>query len=131
MCPTICRGERIVADRNAYKTALPQRGDVVMVQHQLFNELVVKRVIGVPGDIVESGPQNTIKVNGAPLKPPEIRRINLREKNISDNGPSFPPTTVPEGSLFLIGDNLGNSLDSRFPQFGLVPFDEIRGRPLF
>jgi signal peptidase I len=131
MCPTICKGERIVADRIAYKNKAPQRGDIVLVKHQLFDELLIKRVVGVSGDLVEAGPDNTILVNGSPLRPPEICRMNLRENDLPGNGPTFHFIKIPEGTMFLIGDNLGNSLDSRFPEFGLASFDEIRGKPLF
>jgi len=131
MCPTICKGERIVADRKAYKHKTPQHGDIVLVKHQLFGELVIKRVVGVPGDLVAPGPENTILVNGSPLPPPEICGTNLRQTDANGNGPSFRGVKLPEGSFFMIGDNLGNSFDSRIPEFGLVPLDEIRGRPLF
>jgi signal peptidase I len=131
MCPTICKGERIVADRKAYKNKAPQRGDIVLVKHQMFDELLIKRVVGVPGDLVEAGPDNTILVNGSPLRSPEVCQLNLREHDLPGNGPAFHSIGIPKGTLFLVGDNLGNSLDSRFPEFGLASFDEIRGKPLF
>ncbi|HKM68214.1 MAG TPA: signal peptidase I [Candidatus Acidoferrum sp.] len=131
MCPTICKGERIVADRKAYNNKPPQRGDIVLTTHQLFGELLIKRVIGVPGDLVAPGPENTILVNGSPLPIPQICGTNLRVRDENGNGPSFQPIKIPEGSYFMVGDNLGNSLDSRFPEFGLVPLDQIRGKPLF
>jgi len=131
MCPTICKGERIVADRKAYKNKAPQRGDIVLVKHQMFDELLIKRVVGVPGDLVETGPDNTILVNGSPLRSPEVCQLNLREHDLPGNGPAFHSIGIPKGALFLIGDNLGNSLDSRFPEFGLASLDEIRGKPIF
>jgi signal peptidase I len=131
MCPTICENERIVADTNGYKNNGPQRGDLVMVKHPLFGPLLIKRVVGIPGDIIEPGPQDIIMINGAPLASPEICKENLGKNDSDGNGPTFHATKIPEGALFVIGDNLGNSLDSRFPMFGLVQFEEVRGKPLF
>src|SRR5207302_656354 len=67
MCPTICSGERIVADLGAYRSKSPERGDLVLLQHKSSPALFIKRVVGLPGDTVGPGPNGTILVNGKML----------------------------------------------------------------
>jgi Signal peptidase, peptidase S26 len=55
MCPTICSGERIVADLGAYRSKSPERGALVLLQHRFSPALCIKRVVGLPGDIVGPG----------------------------------------------------------------------------
>jgi signal peptidase I len=132
MCPTICLGERIVADMHAYKLSPLQRGDLILMRHQSSGALFVKRVIGVAGDTVAPGPTGSILVNGQPFSPPGPCGGTpiLKTKDSADYS-MFHSTTVPEGSLFVVGDNIGNSFDSRIPEFGPVTPDMVRGKPLF
>jgi len=131
MCPTICLGERIVADMRAYKSKSPQRGDVILLAYKLSSALFVKRVIGIPGDIVEPGPNGSILVNGKPLPPPEVCGNPVEQKSDPAESSTFEWTRVPEGTFFVIGDNLGHSFDSRIPEFGPVVLDQIQGKPLY
>ncbi len=64
MCPTICTGDRIVADAWAYRFKSPQRGDLILLKHSSQEALFIKRVIAMAGDLVEPGPDGTILVNG-------------------------------------------------------------------
>ena len=130
MCPTICRGERIVADMSAYQKKPPQRGDLIVLRHTPLEPLYIKRVVGVAGDTVEPGPKGAILVNGQPLALPQVCGYPVRQQELEEM-PSFVPTQVPEGSFFVLGDHLERSLDSRFPQFGFVNFSEVRGKPLY
>jgi signal peptidase I len=131
MCPTICAGERIVADMSAYRSRAPQRGEVILLTLRTSNTLLTKRVVGIAGDTVEAGPKNEVIVNGNPVKPPEICGKPVVEQNPFVQLPYFPSTTVPPGSFFVVGDNLPNSNDSRYPEFGLVRADQVEGQPLF
>jgi signal peptidase I len=131
MCPTICSGERIVADMNAYHTKTPQRGDIILLQHQSTKELFTKRVIAVGGDTVEQGPKGTILVNGNALKAPEICGKPIVIEEVPGGTIGFPATTVPADFFFVVGDNLENSYDSRIPEFGFVSPSQVRGRPLY
>lgn len=132
MCPTICSGERMVADPRAYESVSPQRGDLVMISHVQFGEtLLIKRVIAIGGDSVTEGSQGQILVNGKAIAAPSVCGTP-NGKDFSDSpSPSFKPAEVPSGQFFVVGDNLNNSFDSRFPEFGLVTAEQVRGKPLY
>jgi len=131
MCPTICLGERIVADMGAYKSKSPEHGDLVLLKHKSSSGLFIKRVIGIPGDVVVPGPDGTILINGKPLIPPEVCGNPIQQRGAPADYSMFESAKVPEGMFFVIGDNLGNSFDSRIAEFGPVTSDMIRGKPLF
>jgi signal peptidase I len=131
MCPTICLGERIVADMNAYKSTPPQRGGLILLAYKSSPALFIKRVIGIPGDVVEPGPNRDILVNGKPLTLPEVCGNPVVQKDDADEYPVFKRTRVQKGTFFVVGDNLGHSFDSRVPEFGSVVLDQIRGKPLY
>jgi len=133
MCPTICEGERIVVDMDAFLRSTPQRGDVILLDfHSAHGPLFIKRVVGVAGDIV-SEKNGTILVNGRPLKElglPQVCGDLKSERQTWGEEPRFDPVSVPASSFFVIGDNSSNSHDSRIPGFGLATPDQIKGRPL-
>jgi signal peptidase I len=132
MCPTMCEGERIVADAWAYHSKPPQRGDIILFKHPSSEALFVKRVIGIPGDTIEPGPNGTVLVNGQPFQPPEsCGQLVLKERQLANDSIAFSATKVPEGTFFVTGDNLGHSFDSRMPEFGKVTLDLIRGKPAY
>jgi signal peptidase I len=131
MCPTICPGERIVADMAGYHSSGPERGDLVLLKLPLSRSLFIKRVIGVAGDTVEAGPNNEVIVDGKPLTSPRVCGAPAIASNPDKELPNFPATKVPKGYFFVVGDNLADSNDSRFPEFGLVGADQLRGKPLF
>ena len=91
--------------------------------------IYTKRIIGVPGDRVARGPSNTILVNDVQVAFPTPCGEHESFDRLAAEGPAFDTIEVPEGSLFVVGDNLDNSYDSRF--FGVVPLDEVRGKPKF
>jgi len=155
MKPSIIEGDRIFVNKLAYDLkvpftswrlacwAEPARGDIVVFQEPLNNQRYVKRVIGLPGDILELR-ANRLFVNGqaadyAPLADAEAdgRRAILEEtlsgrphpialRPAAASRSSFAPVRVPEGRYFLMGDNRDESFDSRY--FGFVQRDRIQGR---
>jgi signal peptidase I len=98
----------------------PRRGDVIVFEFpEDRSRDFIKRVIGVPGDTVKVE-DGQVYVNGVPLDEPyvnEEHRSNMDEK------------VVPEGEYFVLGDNRGNSSDSR--SWGFVPEENIIGRAMF
>lgn len=78
----------------------------------------IKRVIGLPGDLVE-GKDGSVHVNGVPLVEPYLKQPELPIRD-------FAPVRVSEGSLFVMGDNRRASQDSRF--FGPIPTEDVVGK---
>lgn len=129
MCPTLCEGERVVAAWDAYIMRPPARGDLLLFEFNHTGQIFTKRVIGIAGDTVDRGPANTILVNNATLTFPKPCGDHETSDRLAAEGPPFETVRVPEGSLFVVGDNLDNSYDSRF--FGLVTMDEVKSKPQF
>ena len=131
MCPTICSGERIVADLGAYRLKPPERGDLILLQRKSSTALFIKRVIGLPGDMVGPGPNGTILINGETVIFPKVCGTPIPQKYDPADYSMFKSRKIPEGTFFVVGDSLGNSFDSRIPDFGPVVLDDVRGKPIF
>jgi signal peptidase I, bacterial type len=96
------------------------------------NDHLIKRVIGLPGDVVECCNEfGQMTVNGIPL---EEGYVLLPDGVTKVSRDDFGPITVPEDSLWVMGDNRYNSEDSRYqqdtPGQGFVPFDHVVGRAI-
>ncbi len=163
MYPSIFVGDRIVVDKLAYDLRLPftltrifrlhkpQRGDVVTFVSPIDELLLVKRIIGVPGDTIGLI-DNQLTVNGQtahyePLSSAEIRLLPLADTYRYDfyretvqgderlvmflrghgaHANSIAPVTVPDNQYLVLGDNRDNSQDSRV--IGFVDRDLILGK---
>jgi signal peptidase I len=122
------RGDVIVFS-NPHPEQLPERGAVNAFLHWLgegigfaqpADEDFIKRVVGLPGETIEIL-DNVVYIDGEPLDEPY-----LTDAARQSNG-DFPETRIPAGHLFMMGDNRGNSADSRYG-LGLVPVDKVIGR---
>jgi signal peptidase I len=153
MKPTILEGDRIWVNKMAYDLRVPftsislyeingpQRGDIVVFDSEAAATRLVKRVIGVPGDVVELR-NNRLYLNGTAARyvplmeaPDELQleeeiagfthrmQVDRRFRLAAAN---FGPLTVPSGHYLVLGDNRDNSADSRV--IGFVPRREIVGR---
>ncbi|MGI8775242.1 MAG: signal peptidase I [Actinomycetota bacterium] len=147
MEPTLMVGDRVLVEKVSYRFSAPDRGDVVVFEKDLgavvsgeeddrsvlervgdslrglfgfptgSQQDFIKRVMAVGGDTIE-GKDGLVFVNGEAVEEPYL----AEESSTS----SFGPVDVPQGTIFVMGDNRGNSDDSR--NFGPVPVDTVVGR---
>lgn len=113
-------------DTRMFSIRDPQRGDVIVFEYpEDPSKDFIKRVIGVPGDVVQ-GINKNVYVNGRLYRNPhEVHKekdILPKEQNPRD---SFGPIKVPADSYFVMGDNRDRSYDSRF--WGFVKKEKIKG----
>ncbi len=116
MEPNLHDGEYVLIDKISYLLHPPERGDVVVFVPPTNERDYIKRVIGLPGDTVEIK-SGQVYVNGIALDEPYLKNST----NID-----IPARQVEEGRYFVMGDNRGNSSDSRV--FGAITFQSIVGR---
>lgn len=165
MVPTILEGDRVLVNRMAYDLKIPfttvhlaewadpVRGDVVVFYSPEDGQRLVKRVVGLPGDVIEMK-DNRLVLNGEAVeygilegryieavpesdRPrrafaaeslPQARGSSHPVMAMTDRGAlrDFAPVRIPEGRYFMMGDSRDNSRDSRF--FGCVPREAVLGR---
>lgn len=129
MCPTICEGDRLIADLRAFRRSSPQRGDVVMFLFDSESSLHIKRVAAVGGDEVVASNGRVI-VNGNPIRSPAFAcGTPADQANEYQTAPDVRRLRIPPGGLFLIGDDMDHSYDSRY--YGSVEVSRVRGRPVY
>ena len=151
MEPTLLVKDRVLVNKIVFELRDPRRGEIVVftkddgtatepqgnVIERFLRSLssglgvapagekdYIKRIIGLPGETIEMR-DGVVIVDG--VKVPEALTTEggyLAERDPND----FGPVTVPDGQYFMMGDNRQNSSDSRFPQLGTIPRDDIIGR---
>lgn len=145
MLPTIDLGDHILVNKLAYgfrvpfsnwylvEAGGPGHGDVVVCESPDDGEVLIKRVIGVPGDtVVIHGGHVTINGTVAPIRATGrglTETLGGKTHSVSlssGGGPDYGPRRIPEDKYLLVGDNRGNSRDGRM--FGLVDRSAILGR---
>jgi signal peptidase I len=145
MEPTLVPGDRVIVAKIPYYFHDPRRGDIIVfeepdpakelergvvgaITHWMGQGLgftapdnpdYIKRVIGEPGDVV-SARGGHVYVNG----------VRISESYLTVRTAKFDEVKVPPGKLFVMGDNRGNSLDSRFG-LGFVPIDRVIGKAVW
>ena len=116
MEPTLNNGEIVVL----VKTGKLSHGDLCGFSYS--NKILIKRVIGLPGDVIEIDKDGNVSVNGALLEEPYITEKGLGECDIEF------PYTVPDNHFFLMGDHRLTSIDSRSTVIGCVEKEQIIGK---
>ena len=117
MEPHIRSGEYVVINTFAYRIGAPRRDDIVAFRHEGDPRAIfIKRVIGVPGDRVGIR-RGRVYLNAHELAEPYV---------VHGDDRTFPDVTVPDGSVYVLGDNRAESEDSRI--FGPVRDDRLIGR---
>ena len=104
----------------------PQQGDIVVLTQESYQEdSIVKRVIALEGQTVDIDYYTgTVYVDGKPLKEDYIKEEML----VPSYGEGVNHVTVPEGCIFVMGDNRNHSADSRLPMIGIVDERCVIGR---
>lgn len=119
MTPTLYNDELVICNkRSNYK-----QGD--MIAFYFNNKILLKRVIGLPGDWIEITEDGTVFVNGEMLDEPYIDEKSLGECDIEF------PYQVPESRIFVMGDHRATSVDSRTSMVGCIADEYIIGRLIF
>jgi signal peptidase I len=135
MIPTLDNGEYVLISRLSYLTGNYQRGDIIVFRPPMYPDITfwqrlfglpgfddkyedyIKRIIGLPGETVKIA-NGKVYINNVPLVEPYI-----------ETPPDYSDTwTVPEGQLFVLGDNRNNSADSH--AWGFLPEKNILGKAL-
>lgn len=116
MEPSLKSGDIVVL----LKGSKLERGDLCSFSYS--NKLLIKRVIGLPGDSVYIDADGSVYINGGLLEEPYISEKALGECDLEF------PYTVPENTYFLMGDQRASSIDSRSTIIGCIPYEQIIGR---
>ncbi|MBQ5760311.1 MAG: signal peptidase I [Clostridia bacterium] len=123
MYPTLHWGDRMLLRLNYNE---PQRGDIVVIMAPEFDEEpLVKRIIAVGGDEIDIDDEGNVWVNGEQLFEPYIN------EQYFNGGSMTYPFYVPEGEVFVMGDNRNYSADSRAEYIGALKVEDIIGRVFF
>lgn len=124
MTPTLAVNDRVLVNKMSYRLHDINRGDIVVFlrpESEQSTDLqikdLIKRVVGLPGDTIESR-DGSLYVNGARLIEPYLPRGTQTD--------GLERTVVPKGTIFVMGDNRPNSKDSRV--FGPIPEKDVVGR---
>lgn len=118
MYPTLMNGEGMFTEKLTYTVSAPQRDDIIICRYPYHTEKCVKRVIAVPGDRISIS-DGAIYLNGEKLD-----ESAYWDGYIEDS--EMPEVTVPERSLFVVGDNRNHSGDSR--HVGFIPYWQVKGK---
>lgn len=130
MEPTLHHQNKLVLFKLGYS---PKKGDVVVFDPKGDTKAYIKRVIATPGDTVDIKPDETGEFYDVYVNDEKLDESYIAEKiHVTRLGTFDGPQTVPEGHVFVLGDNRNNSDDSRdTTRVGMVDYDSIKGKAIF
>jgi signal peptidase I len=117
MAPTLRPGDQVLVEKLTYRFSGPRRGDLSAFTDSA-GDVTLKRIVGLPGDRVAMR-DGVLTVNDRASREPYVDAGRV-------DSVYFGPVTVPPGTVFVLGDNRGNSRDSR--EYGPVPRSALIGR---
>ena len=122
MTDTLVDSDRLIISSFMYT---PKDGDIVVISHgSSYDEPIIKRVIATGGQSLSINyDSGEVSVDGVILDEPYIKGVTRRIHH-----PMEIPETIPEGYVFVMGDNREGSLDSRSTDIGLIPLNNIIGK---
>lgn len=135
--PDTCH-DHLFVNKLAYRLGEPKRGDIIVFRAEkkadpmrTRENVLIKRLVGLPGDKVQIKPDNDgvirLFINDVPQHEPYIAEP-MQERQGAEYG-TYRPLTLGKGQLFVLGDNRNNSNDSRY--WGTVPRERVIGKAAF
>jgi signal peptidase I len=126
---TLLIGDRVLVDRISWRFSQPERGDIVVFHSPVEQPVLIKRIIGMPGDEISLN-GGKVYINGKPLAEPYVRRVDGQPEPSEPFSNGLPwslqePYKVPADSYFVMGDNRTDSGDSR--DFGPIKRGQFVG----
>ena len=128
MWPTLGHNDFVFISKIEYVIGNPEAGDIIVCEYDkgVEKENIVKRVIGMPGDVIDlkmnENYEYVVLVNSVEIDEPYLAEAVIQPGDV------VYPYTVPEGSYFVMGDNRNSSNDSRNRTIGAVGKDMIFGK---
>lgn len=120
---TLQHGDNLIVDKISYRFSDPKRFDIVVFPFQYEEDTYyIKRIIGLPGEIVQIDTDGVIYING------EVLHESYGLEVIKDPGRAIEPITLGDDEYFVMGDNRNNSTDSRTELVGNVKRSELIGK---
>lgn len=124
MYPTLVNHERLLVNKLTYFINNPEKGEIIVFRYPRDESRdFIKRVIATAGDTVEMR-SGKVLVNGSVIEENYVWKDDPKGPNMSD----YRKSVVPEGHIFVLGDNRNNSEDSRFADVGFVPLKLVKGK---
>lgn len=121
MQDTLLQGQRLIENKFSYWFSEPRKGDIVIINGPESDRRLVKRIIGLPGDMIDIR-NGSVYLNGQ-----KVQESFVKGRTLSNEMPV--PYRVPDHKVFVMGDNREVSMDSR--TLGPIDVSSIEGKVVF